>query len=140
MTKRWQCNFQWNWTRWSVILSFRIHLVKLHHSSFLGFENKFKELFLFHILLILVHWKRNSSNNENMNLGHRETLEMPLADYFHLSRQGQNNHFWWGVLFVIFSQITNNFVEELMINNTVIYKYHLIIQFNISKYVTFLWR
>ena len=33
---------------------------------------------------------------------HRESLEMPLAYHFHRSRQGQNDHFWWGVLFVIF--------------------------------------
>ena len=31
-----------------------------------------------------------------------KTLEMPLAYYFHLSRQEQNDYFWWDVLFVIF--------------------------------------
>ena len=40
----------------------------------------------------------------SMILDHRETLEMPLAHYFHLSRQGQNDHFMWDVLFVIFNK------------------------------------
>ena len=39
-------------------------------------------------------------------------LDMPLAYYFHLSRQGQNDdHFRLGVFFVTFPKITNNFVQ-----------------------------
>ena len=40
---------------------------------------------------------------------HRETLEMPLAHYFHLSRQGQNDHFRCALC--KFPQITNDFVQ-----------------------------
>ena len=40
-----------------------------------------------------------------MRLCHRETLEMPLAYYFHLSRQGQNDHFWLCVFLIIFPKL-----------------------------------
>ena len=49
-------------------------------------------------------WEKSFHDIEGhacMYVYHRETLEMPLAYYFHLSRQGQNDYFWWGVLFVI---------------------------------------
>ena len=36
-------------------------------------------------------------------------LDMPLGFYFHLSRQQQNYPYMFGMLFVTFTLITNNF-------------------------------